>query len=48
MNCIDCEFVLDCKKAEEGKRDCKDFKNAHRKIVHIDMDYAKEIKEILE
>ena len=48
MNCIDCEQVFTCKLANETIRQCDDFKNAHRKMVHLDMDYEKEVKEMLE
>lgn len=46
MNCIDCEQVFTCKLANEEIRKCDSFKNAHRKVVHIDLE--KEVKEMLE
>lgn len=46
MNCIDCENVFNCKLANEEIRKCDDFINAHRKVVHIDLE--KEVKEMLE
>ena len=48
MNCIDCEWVINCSKANEHIVQCADFNNAHRKIVHLDMNYEKEVKEMLE
>lgn len=47
-NCIDCEYVIMCKKANENVKKCDNFKNAHRKMVHLDMDYKNEVKEMLE
>ena len=46
MNCIDCEQVFTCKLANEEIRQCDNFTNAHRKVVHIDLE--KEVKEMLE
>lgn len=46
MNCIDCEQVFTCKLANEEIRKCDNFTNAHRKVVHIDLE--KEVKEMLE
>ena len=54
MNCIDCEYSVNidknrqCQRANEDIRKCDNFKNAHRKIIHLDMDYEKEVKEMLE
>lgn len=60
MNCIDCEHLIKwgknerkeefyekCEYANVDVKECIYFKNAHRKI-HIDMDYKKEVKEMLE
>lgn len=46
MNCIDCEYVIMCEKANENVKKCDSFVNAHRKIIR--MDYKKEVKEMLE
>lgn len=49
MNCIDCEWVINCPNSEENKRKCTEFFNAHRKIVHLEnVDYEKMAKEMLE
>lgn len=48
-NCIDCEQVITCKLANETIRKCDNFKNAHRKIIHLEnVDYEKMAKEMLE
>ena len=52
MNCIDCEHLIcfdkQCKYANENVKECIYFKNAHRKMVHLDMNYAELVKEMLE
>ena len=49
MNCIDCVWVFACKEANEDKKQCEHFINAHRKIVHLEnVDYEKMAKEMLE
>ena len=48
INCINCEWVFSCMKANENIKECADFVNAHRKVKHIKMDYEKEAKEMLE
>lgn len=47
------EIFTQCEYANENVKECMYFKNAKRKktelgVVHIDMDYKKEVKEMLE
>lgn len=58
INCIDCENLMyydkkekeykHCDYANDSVKECIYFKNAHRKMVHLDMNYAELVKEMLE
>lgn len=36
MNCIDCEWVINCSNANENKKHCTEFFNAHRKVKKME------------